>query len=158
TSGYERAYATALPLKSATGEATAALVGSLCAVLFRYTQQETISLDLYARQPNSAPRRSAYLSCPVAADQPVSAVVAQAATALVALHEAVSEHSGDPRSNVAVTFVAAGDARANVLDDSDAYDAHFVVRAEPPGLEVAYNARLFEPGTIERLAGAVVRV
>jgi amino acid adenylation domain-containing protein len=158
TSGYARADATACPLKQSTGEAAPALVGALCALLFRYTQQETIGLELYAREPDSTMRRSTLLSCTVGADDPVSAAVAQAAAAIVILREAASERGGDAKSNVAVSFVGAGDERADVLDDSDSHDVHFVVRAEPPALEVAFNSRLFEADTIERLADAAVRV
>ncbi len=162
-SGYSRARTNARPLKQSAGEGAAALVSTLCAVLFRYTQQETIGLDLYACDHNSCQRRSALLSCSVAAHESVADVAARAASAIAALRDvalgnAASEHGNDARSNVAISFVDSDDARADVLQQEDSHDIHFVVRSEPPAFELAYNERLFQPGTIERFADAVVRV
>ncbi len=157
-SGYARVYASARPLKQSSGEAAAALVGAVSAVLFRYTQQETISLELHECDPSSATRSSALLVCPVAADEPVGAAAARASAAIAALRESTRDRDGEAKSNIAVSFAGVGDARADVLNDSDSHDAHFIVRAEPPTLAVAYNAHLFEAATIDRLADAVVRV
>ena len=137
-----------------TGEAESALVGALGALLFRYTQQETIGLDLFFGDPAANSCRYAKLHCMVAADQPVSATVGQAAAEIAVLREAASEHDGNAGSNVALSFVSTGDC----LDETDRHDVHFIVRAEPATLEVAYNSRLFKAATIDRLADALVRV
>jgi len=157
-SGYERAYASVRPLTRSAVEDRAAVAGSLCALLFRYTQQETIDVDLYACEPNLAGRRSAHLRCSVSADEPVCAVAVQAGPAIAALEEAASEQTEIAKSNVAVSFANSDDSLADVLLDSDSHDVHFIVRSEPTALEVAYNARLFRAGTIERLADALVRL
>ncbi len=125
-----------------------------CALLFRYTQQETIGLDLFFGDPAANSCRYAKLHCMVAADQPVSATVGQAAAEIAVLREAASEHDGNAGSNVALSFVSTGDC----LDETDRHDVHFIVRAEPATLEVAYNSRLFKAATIDRLADALVRV
>jgi amino acid adenylation domain-containing protein len=156
--GYRRAFANARPLKQSIGDAAATLLSALCALLFRYTQQGTIALQLYAPEPKLALRRSSLMRCLVTASEPVIKASAQATSAIFSLREAAYEANGSARSNIAVSFVGAGHERAEVLADSDAHDVHFVVRSEPPELELAYNACLFEPSTIERLADALVRV
>jgi amino acid adenylation domain-containing protein len=156
--GYRGAAVNARALRRATGNAAAALAGAVSAVLFRYTQQETLALDVYVREPDSVRRKSVVFQGAVTANEPVSAAVAQAAAALAALRDGASKPHGNAESNVALSVVEAADRRAVALDDSDSYDVHFVFRAEPPQLELVYNTCLFDVGTIERLADAVARV
>jgi amino acid adenylation domain-containing protein len=158
TSGYERAHASLRPLKPSTSETAATIVGALAAVLFRFTQQETVSIDLYQSHPSTPGRKHARLSFSVVANEPVSALAVQAAGAFAALHGAASGLEHDIRGNIAVSFLDASEGRASGLANADSYDVHFVVGSEPTTLEVAYNRRLFEAATIERLADAVGRV
>jgi amino acid adenylation domain-containing protein len=157
--GYRRAFTGARPLQRSIGDPAAALVGALCAVLFRYGQQDSIDLELHACQPDSSRRRSVMLCCPVTSNASMGDVVARAEMGMNDLRVVMpDEPSGEARSNIAVSFVDGGDARGNLLSDSDQYDVHVIVCAEPSAFEIAYNARLFEPATIDRLANALLRV
>ncbi|HEX4125257.1 MAG TPA: AMP-binding protein, partial [Tepidisphaeraceae bacterium] len=152
--GHRRAVNQPRPIRRAADPA-GALVGALCAMLFRYTQQETIDIELFASQPSFTGRGSALISCPVSADGRLGDLVARAAAGIAA---AVGGASSTVQSNIAVSIFAAGDTPEQVLEASDAHDVHVILRVEPGTIEIAYNARLFEPGTIDRLADAVVRV
>jgi len=159
TTGYQRASIGARWLKAIIGEQMAALAGALCAVLYRYTQQEAIVLEFHAYQPNPHRHTSALLHCPIKADDSLGDAVARAASAIDALRDQTpSKPPGHAGSNIAVSWVDLGDAPEDVLDDSDTYDLHLVAQANSPVLRFAYNARLFEAATIERLADAVLRV
>jgi amino acid adenylation domain-containing protein len=158
TNQHYRALATSRPIQS-TGANSATVVGALCAVLFRYTQQETIDIDLNLWSPHPGARKSVLLSCPVEAGAAVATAVAHAACAIAALPGA--EPDGDNlvgRSNVAVTFVDRCDALTDVVPDSDTHEVHLIVRRGDAAIEVAYDASLFHAETIDRLADALVRV
>jgi amino acid adenylation domain-containing protein len=121
----------------------ASLAAAICAVLFRYTQQESIGLDL-----RLSSCRKLTLRCPVQADDSVSAITARIAAASRDAHATAGANS-----NIALSFLQPGE----VLDESDSHDVHFLVRTGISQLEVAYNASLFETATVQRLVDAVVR-
>lgn len=155
TSGYRRARAGSRALTPPIDEAT--LLAALTAVLFRYTQQEVIALDVDTSEGDSIAGSRTSLICPATADQPVGALRALIAPVLETLPAEWSEH-GQDRSNIGITFLAPGDGPVDAVDESDTHDLHFLVDADFSRFEVAYNERLFEVATVERLADAVARV
>lgn len=137
--GYARAYASARPFAPFADEA--ALAAALGAVLFRYTQQENISVDQYTAGAHAT------VHCRITADKPIGALAGQFARAR-------RKGTGEPTSNIAVAFLDSDDEPT----PDDSHDVHFLVHADSRMLGVAYNACLFEPATIDRLRDAVIRV
>jgi len=110
-------------------EGRAELLGALVALLHRFTEQTTISLDLLEG------RRQRTLDVAIEEGEPASSVIERAGAALAAAAEG-------PRSNVAVAF------STDVLV-GDGYDVQFVLT--PERLMIAYNAMLFREPTVQRL-------
>ncbi len=132
------------------------LLGALFGLLQRYTQQETISLDVFIR--DGAAEWQIALDLEVAGDGPVSSVIDSTRLALMVAVPPMRD-MGRP-SNIAATFIQAPRRTGSSIEPEMAdlptgagYDAHFVLMPTPDGvvLSVVYNARLLRPSTVGRL-------
>jgi amino acid adenylation domain-containing protein len=162
TLGYEAAYgATAtvdLPGGAVDAAQRAAIVGAFGALLHRYTQQATIAIDVILRS-RSASGRAVPVDVAAGGEDPVSAAIAQAETAL-GRSGGSAEIGAEARSNVAAIFVDAPRRADGSLDlapcadgPTSAYDLELIISSADGAtlLAFAYNARLFRPATIDRL-------
>jgi amino acid adenylation domain-containing protein len=133
-------------------------LGAFFALLYRYTQQANLALDVLVR--DGAGDRQVALDFEVEGDAPVSVVVEKASGALA---PATARPMGRP-SNVAVSFVVASAGRPGVAEGAldlpghiasvrAPYDAHFLlIRAGNTNrVALAYNAKLIEASTAQRL-------
>ena len=132
------------------------LAAAVAALLYRYTQQDTIALDLYG--PGRPGGHPICLDIAVAG----TASIAQTADAADALISAAKADAVDPDepANVAVTFVRADSAlpaptvaQTTALPAGAAYDVHFVFEQASGGSRVAlvYHAGLFETSTVKQI-------
>ncbi|HVE82334.1 MAG TPA: AMP-binding protein, partial [Myxococcales bacterium] len=135
-----------LDLPGVPGDAE--LLGAIVALLHRYTQQATISVDVFIRE-GTAERKLRRLAVDLAVehDAPVSSVIQRAQAALAGSNDG-------PVSNVAVSL----DVRPGVAWAPASYDAHFALArtGEKPLLAISYNARLLRESTIHRLVDSCV--
>ena len=137
--------------------AGASFIGTFAAVLHRFTQQATISIDIH-RQQHLA------IDCEVDGDDAVSTLAARVAAELRSA--SASSASARGPSNVAVSFIETppATAPANPADGAATpYDLHLLVHpgdaaSGGTGLTVRYNERLFQPSTVQRLMGSLRRV
>jgi non-ribosomal peptide synthetase component F len=153
------------PLKQAE------LLGAVFALLYRYTLQTNIPLDIYAR--SGAGEKPIPLDLDVDPDSPVSSVIDRVGVALAA-PTARRVRAADVSSNIAVTFASAlssavdrvREVGSSVSSTSGTYDVHFVLSQSQDEtiLVLAYNARLILSSTVTRLLegyivllGAVLR-
>ncbi|HXP97497.1 MAG TPA: AMP-binding protein, partial [Telmatospirillum sp.] len=137
------------------------LLGSLFALLHRYTQQTNIALDVCIR--NGATACQIALDVEVASDLPASSVIESARLAfLIAIPPLVD--MGRP-SNIAASLTLASSETGGGLDtvtdapsSNNNYDAHFILTQTPAAvlISLAYNARLLRPATVSRLIGSYI--
>jgi amino acid adenylation domain-containing protein len=134
----------------------ARIAAALGAVLSRYTEQELIALDLCVDAGAGEGRAWVSLDCAVPAEGRLSQLVDQALAALASLPEPESRASEvHSATNVAVTFSSLeGDVVAR--EDESRRDLHFIVQAGKPELVTLYNASLFKPSTVQRIAGSLL--
>ena len=116
---------------AARSDDLADFVGAVCATLHRYTQQETIALDVLSRDVRRA------IDVSVAGDAPLGAVITSAKDALGRARPA----NGSARSNVAVVT---GGSPAS-------YDLAFVVGRGGEDAAITYNAKVFKETTVARI-------
>ncbi|HEY8206801.1 MAG TPA: amino acid adenylation domain-containing protein [Myxococcaceae bacterium] len=107
----------------------AELLGALVAMLHRYTEQTTISIDVLEG------RRRRALDVELEEGAPISSVIEKTSAAL-------ADAAEGPRSNVAIAF-------STDVIVGDGYDVQFVF--VPQRLMVAYNAMLLQEPSIHRL-------
>ena len=150
-------YASAeLPRGAIDSARQARFVGVLGALLQRYTQQDSISIDVIIRHASGLERRSA-VDANLAGHTPLSAVISQAASSLNG-----ARTTTESSSNIVVTFIDGAEPSQAAVDayvaGSPKCDLHFILtpaRGEAP-LLVAYDSRLFRAETVDRLVGGLV--
>jgi len=132
------------------------LLGALVAVLYRYTQQATIAVDIFV---GDRPTNPIALDVDVAGDSSVSSIIEDARVALAVARSLPSDDAGGP-SNIAATLIAASSAdtdsfapAAGVVSPSAPYDVNFTFAQTKDAtlLAVTYNAKLIHSSTVDRL-------
>jgi amino acid adenylation domain-containing protein len=137
------------------------LLGTLAALLHRYTQQTEIALDLQTSDATGT--HAVGFELALAGNSSISQVIDEAQRQLAAaVHSA---NAMDRRANIAVTFIAAPgelaistEAGSRFVPAASAYDVHFVFAQTPDGdrLALVYNARLFRAHTAQQLLESYV--
>ncbi|MBD1911607.1 MULTISPECIES: non-ribosomal peptide synthetase [unclassified Leptolyngbya] len=122
-------------------------------LLFRYTQQTTLDLDVTLVNSNNTPQKPRGIALTLDETESMQTLAHQLSSAMEA---------GLPLptpATVAFTFVTeaaatSSEAEAHILDQGTP-DLHLVLVQTKTGLQgtLAYNTHLFRPETIERLAG-----
>jgi amino acid adenylation domain-containing protein len=124
------------------------VVAALVAVVHRYTEQETIALDLFGLD-----RRGGAVACRCAGELSFEALVAEVRAALDAGAPALD--APGPASNLALSWEAPQSSAP-----PGPYDLHLVLHTEAGrgGLSLIYNQNLFTPSTVGRLLSSIAFV
>jgi len=131
------------------------------AVFHRYTQQDSIALDLFLEDPaGERSYRNVVLCVDVGAAESLATIVGRTAAALSAQRNPSQGASGlSPQTtNVAVSFGAAGAHNGKPRPDDHSRDLHFRVDRDDAGVvlqDVVYNGRLFRAETVKRLVDSL---
>lgn len=135
-------------------EGVAGFLAAWVALLYRFTHQATIACDVHRG-------KRFVLDCQVHADATVDALAAEVAAAL----RGEGAASMAEPANVAVSFTdgVPDAAPAAFADDAFVpYDLHLFVHSaageRSVGMTVRYNARLFQPASVQRLVDSFRRV
>jgi len=148
------------------GPFQSAFLGALCAVLHRYSQQDSIPIDLHFFDSVTGKRTLFSLAAPIGAEESISLAIARAAESLRHALAGGASAETHASTNVAITYAYPSLAGSGVRSgpgsfDVEAYlaalpvryDLHFLLTGEerPAPLVVTYNAKLFRAATIERI-------
>jgi len=137
------------------------LLGTLAALLHRYTQQTVIALDVF--MGDDAGTRPLALDIAVAGNVPIAQLIDGLPARLAAGTPAAPQ--AGPRASIAVQIIGASgelatgtDASALVDPAHPPYELRFVFACGPGAsrLALVYNAALFRPATIARVIESYV--
>jgi amino acid adenylation domain-containing protein len=176
--GYEAAHRRCIgsPVWAVAGRPDdhAQFVAAFLALLHRYSQQDTVALDLFAHDAGlPSPSNRAVIRSRLSLDMPMSVMAAEVAAQWQSRAALTGDRSLIPDAieapNVAISWISASATGAEVdalawtrqlAQRSALYDLHVVVTTvenEMP-LVAVYNSRLFEGSSIERLMDSFLRL